>query len=60
MLDEMAQRNASKFAIIFGIQKPIKFFFSYSFCGTLFSSLMNVLAFISEKNKVAQNEKKTR
>ena len=57
MLDEMFQRNASKFAIFLEYENPCSFFHFV----LLFFSLMNALVYIGihwgEKNKVARNEK---
>ena len=66
MLDEKFQRNTSKFAIFY-IYENLKWLFRFSFLTTLYFSIMNALvyvdidhgmAFIREKNKVAQNEKR--
>ena len=62
MLDEMTQRNTSKFAIFYTYENQKLLF---SFRAILFFSLMNALVYVeidlgihNEKNKVARNEKK--
>ena len=45
MLDEMTQRNTSKFAIFMEYENPPSFF-HFSFCATLFFSLMNALVYV--------------
>ena len=63
MLDEMFQRNASKFAILLEYENPHRIF-HFSFRATLFFPLMNALVYVDidqgihkGKMKVAQNEK---
>ena len=45
MLDEMFQRNASKFAIFLEYENPCSFF-RFSFRATLFFPLMNALVYV--------------
>ena len=45
MLDEMLQRNASKFAILLEYENPCSFF-RFSFRATLFFPLMNALVYV--------------
>ena len=60
-LDEMFQRNASKFAIFLGYEIPYRIF-RFSFHANFFPGLMRTMstgqwtwtrAFIKEKNKIA-------
>ena len=62
MLDEMLQRNASKFAIFLEYENPSGFF-RFSFRTTLFFTLIIALVyvdigFIRKKIKIARNEKR--
>ena len=49
MLDEMTQRNASKFAIFYIYENP-KWLFHFSFHVILFLPLMNALVYVNKLN----------